>query len=156
METAAEGTGQRGVAVRWVQPEDRAALLNLSQSIFAADGWSEESLQREFDLDFSHCLIAQGDGVVGYIIFWQVLDEVHILQVATDPTKRRRGIGQQLVQACLEAGQRNGAATFLLEVRQSNDAAIALYRGAGFSDLAIRRQYYSHPTEDALVMIRQG
>ena len=76
--------------------------------------------------------------------------ELHSLAVL--PGKRRQGLGAVLLKSALSVARRRGATEMFLEVRRSNQAAIALYGRAGFVSLSVRRGYYSHPREDALVM----
>ncbi len=76
--------------------------------------------------------------------------ELHSLAVL--PAKRRHGLGSILLNSALTEARKRGAAEIFLEVRSSNQAAICLYEHAGFMPLSVRRGYYSHPREDALVM----
>ncbi len=91
--------------------------------------------------------------VVGFVIFWLVHDEVHILNVAIHPTVRRQGIGRLLMVEALERGRANGASLVTLEVRRSNFGALGLYRDLGFRPVGIRPNYYVDEGEDAVVMI---
>lgn len=143
-----------GIVIEPATVVDLPELVAVSQAAFVADGWSAENLASELALDFSHCLVARAGAVVGYLVFWCVLDEVHILQVATAPPWRGRGIASALVARTLEDGQALGGRSFLLEVRVSNLAARRLYERHGFGAIALRRRYYEHPVEDAVVMAR--
>jgi ribosomal-protein-alanine N-acetyltransferase len=89
---------------------------------------------------------------VGFALAWHAADEVHLLDLAVDPGARRRGVGRELVRAVLGYAREARARLVLLEVRRSNDAAIALYRSAGFSENGVRRGYYSDNGEDAVEM----
>jgi ribosomal-protein-alanine N-acetyltransferase len=92
--------------------------------------------------------------VVGYIVFWVVHDEVHVLNVATALAARRRGIGRALMEAAEAEGRRRGCRISTLEVRRSNAPAIALYRTMGYRQVGIRPNYYAEEKEDAIVMVR--
>ncbi|RPI05518.1 MAG: ribosomal-protein-alanine N-acetyltransferase [Zetaproteobacteria bacterium] len=94
--------------------------------------------------------------VVGYVCTWVVGDELHINNLAVHPRWRQRGIGRDLLCASLRQGRGRGARSAFLEVRTSNAAAQALYRQFGFEPVAVRRRYYTHPLEDAIVMRRTG
>jgi ribosomal-protein-alanine N-acetyltransferase len=94
----------------------------------------------------------ESTSVVGYLLSWHVADELHILQVATVPTERRRGIGRALVEEALAYGAQERIRLVLLEVRRSNVAAIALYRRLGFIASNVRRRYYDDG-EDAVEML---
>ena len=90
--------------------------------------------------------------VTGYIVFWVVADEMHILNLAVAPARRLRGIAKRLVQSALEKAYAKGARIAYLEVRASNTAAQKLYLGLGFTGISLRKGYYDRPTEDAVIM----
>jgi ribosomal-protein-alanine N-acetyltransferase len=94
--------------------------------------------------------------VVGYICVWLVGDELHINNLAVHPRWRKHGIASELLCAALERGRRGGARAAFLEVRASNVAAQSLYRQFQFEPVGIRRRYYTHPVEDAVIMGRVG
>jgi len=91
------------------------------------------------------------DSIVGASVVWIVADEVHVLEVATHPSHRRRGVARLLVSDVLRLAHAEHAAHLYLEVRRGNRAAIQLYRGAGFTTLGIRARYYADD-EDAVLM----
>jgi ribosomal-protein-alanine N-acetyltransferase len=88
------------------------------------------------------------------VVFWLVHDEVHVLNLGTALEARRRGVGRALMEEAHALGRRRGAALSTLEVRRSNAAAIALYRGLGYRQVGIRPNYYAEEGEDAIVMVR--
>jgi ribosomal-protein-alanine N-acetyltransferase len=95
--------------------------------------------------------------VVGYIVFWSVTDEMHILNLAVGTDFRRQGIARKLVLAALKRAHGKGAKRAFLEVRVSNAAAHRFYSNLGFSGTSMRRDYYDFPVEDAIVMtLEQG
>jgi len=97
------------------------------------------------------------DGTVcGYIGFWIVFEELHLLNVAVHPDWRRRGIAAKLVTAVFETAIAKGVTRALLEVRVSNVAAQQLYFRFGFYVLARRDGYYTQPSEEAMIMARDG
>lgn len=122
--------------------------------------WSRELLARELEHAWSRVVLAMETGpegaehVVGFIVFWLVHDEVHVLNVATAAEARRRGIGRALMEAAEEDGRRRGARLATLEVRRSNAAAIALYRSLGYRQSGVRPKYYAEEGEDAIVMVK--
>jgi len=89
---------------------------------------------------------------LAFALAWSVADELHLLDMASHPEQRRRGHARALLRELLRYAQREQKRLFLLEVRQSNDAAIALYRSQGFETTGVRRGYYSDTGEDALEM----
>ena len=80
------------------------------------------------------------------------VDEGDIGNVAVAPDSRRRGIGAALLKALFAESERRGTAVLQLEVRESNAPAIALYTGAGFAPVGKRKNFYSNPTENAVLM----
>ena len=98
---------------------------------------------------------SNGD-VVGYICFWYLLGEIHILNLAVHPDFRRNGIGRRLVLRVLAFGLFHGGTRADLEVRASNVSARNLYDGVGFEVVGHRPNYYIRPKEDGLFMVRQG
>ena len=96
------------------------------------------------------CLVAaEGENVLGFLVARQIApDEREILNVAVDPSARRRGVARALMQYAL----RTPDGTYFLEVRASNAAAIALYSSLGFTVAGLRKQYYHNPAEAGIVM----
>lgn len=93
--------------------------------------------------------------LAGYIVARMGADELHINNVAVREDYRRRGIGRQLLNNILEEGRRSGVPCAFLELRAGNHAARTLYEKCGFRVTSRRKNYYSDPVEDALVMIVQ-
>jgi [ribosomal protein S18]-alanine N-acetyltransferase len=114
----------------------------------------EERFREELARPWSHAWVVrdpEGPRVLAYLLAWHVEDEVHVLNLATHPDRRRRGLARMLVSALLDFARSKGASRVFLEVRRSNVAAMRLYRAAGFYVLGIRRRYYSDG-EDAVEM----
>jgi ribosomal-protein-alanine N-acetyltransferase len=87
----------------------------------------------------------------GYIVYWVLADEMHLLNLAVHPAQRRRGIARSLLTTALAKARDQGAAVVWLEVRPSNAAAQALYHSFGFKEIGIRPGYYADNGEDALI-----
>lgn len=96
-----------------------------------------------------------GNRIAGFLIVRRVLDEIEILNMAVLSGSRRQGIGSKLFSSALETASTQGVVKAYLEVRASNEAAIAFYKRHGFSMLGRRPQYYADPCEDALVLVSQ-
>jgi ribosomal-protein-alanine N-acetyltransferase len=92
------------------------------------------------------------DAVVGYAGFWMMTDEAHVSTIAAHPDWRRRGVGELLLLALIEAASELGARIVTLEVRVSNQLAQDLYRKYGFEIVGERKNYYSDNGEDAFIM----
>jgi ribosomal-protein-alanine N-acetyltransferase len=96
--------------------------------------------------------VVTDDEVIGYIDYWHIGPEIHIITVAVHPDWRRRGIGSALMDLLLGEAKRSGAKTVSLDVRPSNQPALELYRKFGFEQTGLRRRYYQDNDEDALTM----
>lgn len=128
--------------------------------------WSLELVRRELDHDWSTVILAMDvlttepvdrpefEQIAGFIIFWLVHDEQHVLNVATDPRFRRRGVGRALMLEAEARSRRRGAVLSTLEVRRSNVGAIALYEQLGYRQVGVRPRYYQEDQEDAFVMTK--
>lgn len=90
--------------------------------------------------------------VVGYIILWFLQEQVQISNFAIHPDYRKAGLGQTVLNHVLNKVKHQGAREIFLEVRPSNQAAIALYKKLGFEVLGREENYYRSPEEDALIM----
>lgn len=121
--------------------------------------WTREMYIAEIEQsNVAHFYIAR-DAVgeaIGFCACWQVIDEVHINNLAVLPEHRRGGVASALIRRALEDGAARGAHKATLEVRRSNEPALRLYEQCGFRVTAVRREYYSHPDEDALILWRDA
>jgi len=134
--------------------EDIEQVLAIERVSFTVP-WSRNLFLSEFrNTRVSLMLVARSPegGIIGYIVCWVVADELHILDLATEPFWRRRGIARMLVLAAVREGAERGASRAFLEVRASNTAALLLYEGLGFNRTLVREGYYDMPVEDAVVM----
>lgn len=95
-----------------------------------------------------------GGKLKGFIAARLIADELHINNVAVRQEYRGGGIGRSLLESVLTEGQKKGARSAFLEVRAGNRPAQALYEGSGFRASGLRKDYYSEPLEDAIVMSR--
>ena len=93
--------------------------------------------------------------IVGYAGLWWIENEGHITNVAVRPGYRNRRIGSQIVETLIDFTQEEGIDDFTLEVRRSNLAAIGLYEKFGFEVEGVRKNYYRHGREDALILWRR-
>jgi ribosomal-protein-alanine N-acetyltransferase len=136
--------------------EDLDQVLAIEQASFTMP-WSRNLFLSEFrnapvSLMLVACSPRAPRAIVGYIVCWIVADELHILDLATEPAHRRKGISRQLVLAALSYGCQRNVGRAFLEVRTSNEAALYLYEGLGFIRSTVRKGYYDLPVEDAVVM----
>lgn len=116
------------------------------------------------DAIFKDCLHAgypawvmeQAGKVVSFTIIALHGDECHLLNISVHPNFQRKGLGQQMLEFAVQAAKDRGALIIYLEVRESNNRAIALYQKMGFSQVGVRKDYYPglNQREDALVFVR--
>jgi len=115
--------------------------------------WTHGALLGEIYRDDSYFAVASGNGEkLGFIIMRCMLDCGELLQIAVDKAKRRRGVADLLMCFVLNHARQNSLSSVFLEVRKSNAAAISLYKKHGYSLVRSRKDYYTDPVEDALVM----
>jgi ribosomal-protein-alanine N-acetyltransferase len=121
------------------------------------NAWTAADIARLMHILGGFALIAEEEGVVGFILARTVAGEAEILTLAVAPWARRRGVASALVEAAVSEARRRGAHAVFLEVAADNPAALALYQGAGFAQAGLRRAYYGRsgaPAADALVLRR--
>jgi [ribosomal protein S18]-alanine N-acetyltransferase len=136
-------------------------IVSLEEACFSAP-WTRKMLEAELTGNpFAHFLVALGQdpseggaesAILGYHCFWIVFEELRLMNLAVRGSMRRQGVGRALVIEACRVGFEQAATRAILEVRASNDAARSLYRQMGFTQVSRRPQYYTHPTEDALLM----
>lgn len=100
-------------------------------------------------------LPASGHYITGFVGFWFIADEAHILSIATREAYRRRGIGELLLISAIDLATELKARIVTLEVRVSNTGAQSLYTKYSFTKIGVRRGYYTDNREDAIVMSAQ-
>ena len=118
-----------------------------------SEPWSEKSLEMLLSNGAVGFAVEANGTVVAYGGMLTVLDEGQITNVAVDPAFRRRGCGREIVCALLCHAKENGIVSVSLEVRESNEAAIALYESLGFCRRGLRKNFYRDPAEAAIVMV---
>lgn len=133
--------------------EDVPALFALEQACFGGEAFTDTQLRQMLSARYGLAMgIWEDSLLVGAALLEVLVPESEFHSLAVLPGKRRRGLGAALLKSALSAARKRGATEMFLEVRRSNQAAIALYERAGFAALSVRRGYYSHPREDAIVM----
>ena len=118
--------------------------------------WTEQIFRDCLRVGYS-CWVADRYGhVEGYGVMSVAGGECHILNLCVRPELQRQGVGRRMLAHLLDLARKHGADTALLEVRPSNQPAIALYLRAGFGEVGVRRQYYpaANGREDALILAK--
>jgi ribosomal-protein-alanine N-acetyltransferase len=116
--------------------------------------WTLGNFADSLQAGYSMWVCEANGEIIGYYVLMAAAGEAHLLNLTIAPAWRRRGLGRDLLEHCLERACDHHAASVFLEVRASNAAAIGLYHSNGFIDLAVRRGYYPARggREDALIM----
>lgn len=133
---------------------DIDAIVRVENACFSTP-WSIDAIKHEIcENKLADFMIAcdEESNIIGYIGIWTLLDECQINKIAVIPEKRKNGIGKTILNHVLEFTRDIGVKNWYLEVRESNKAAQALYRSAGFSSVGTRKNYYINPVEDAVLM----
>ena len=141
-----------------ILPMDQTHVAQIAQLevLCFSDPWSESSIASELSNPLSCWLVAvEGEKLAGYIGSQTVMGETDMMNVAVDPDFRRRGVAQTLILALVEALKARGSHWLMLEVRQSNAPARALYEKLGFAEVGRRKNYYRNPKEDALILRKE-
>lgn len=148
-------------------PEDLSEVLAIDRASFQANAATESNLRDELDRPFAKLWVARQVGarragaepqrvdagrVIAFLVAWHVADELHVLNVATEPAERRRGHARALMETVIAFAREHDVRHVLLEVRRSNAAAQGLYRALGFFAMGLRRDYYPDG-EDAIEMV---
>lgn len=134
--------------------EDIPFVALIEKECFSSP-WSEEGLSAELSnasAEF-YVLISEGE-ICAYMGMHIVLDECYIANVAVKADCRRKGYGLRLVENALKIAREKSCSFITLEVRVSNKSAISLYEKCGFEALGERKNFYSSPTENALIMTK--
>ncbi len=138
-----------------MQKEDIDRVLKIEQASFSQP-YSRELFEEELLLDLAHpCVMKTSETLVGFMDYWIIKDEMHLITIAIDPSYRRLGLGSKFVDYLVNQAEKKQVKKIFLDVRKSNVAAIALYEKFNFSKIGIRKKYYSDNNEDAIVMERK-
>jgi [ribosomal protein S18]-alanine N-acetyltransferase len=148
----------RNLTIRRAGLADVKAIRAIENQSFSSP-WSRWAFLAELGQPLSHTLVVgppppEPWETWGYIVFWIVAEEMHILNLAVHPRRRGRGIGRALLRAGLRQARELGAAVAWLEVRPSNTPALKLYASFGFQEVGRRPRYYDDTGEDAILLTR--
>jgi ribosomal-protein-alanine N-acetyltransferase len=129
-------------------------VLGIERESFS-NPWRKGDFEHALRRSSGYAIVAHQTAlIVGYAIGFFVRAEFHLASLAVRRGLRRRGVGRALLVRVFEAAGERGAKVMTLEVRMSNAPAISLYEKAGFRRIAIREDYYTHPSEDAFVLMK--
>lgn len=132
-----------------MQPDDLDEVIQIEQEAFT-DAWFKELFAMELEHDAY--VVTNGGHISGYICAWQVLDECTITNIAVRSDMKRNGVARFLFNELYKIMDSREVRYYYLEVRASNVPAQSLYTKLGFTQIGLRKAYYDHPIEDAVVM----
>ncbi|MGE5343953.1 MAG: ribosomal protein S18-alanine N-acetyltransferase [Candidatus Omnitrophota bacterium] len=142
--------------IRRVKPRDIDAISQIETELFT-DAWKPQHFIDELDHNIAFFYAAEIPGnqpppaIAGYILFWMIEDTLELHKIAVSSNYQKKGIGKQLFGFMLEKAREKKIKELFLEVRKSNIGAIKLYESFGFNAIAIRKDYYTEPCEDAII-----
>ncbi len=141
------------LSIRKMILNDLKQVVEIDRASFSLP-WPERSFRFELEENLaSRSWVAELDKqIVGMVVAWFIVDEIHIATIATHPDFRRRGIGRDLLLHTLQSAKEEGAITSFLEVREGNIYAQEMYRKFGFVEDGRRKGYYKDNGEDAILM----
>ena len=142
---------QNAVSIREMTEEDIKEIAELEKECFS-EPWSENSLRDELTNETARFFVLRdSEKLLGYIGANNICNEVYITNVAVNSKCRGKGYGKILVKHLIKQSEAERAFFITLEVRKSNENAIKLYEKCGFKLIGERKNFYSKPTEDALI-----
>ena len=137
--------------VRLAQSTDAKRLAEISAKN-VEPSWNEDDFIGGIENPQAVIFLQEEEEIFGYAVCYFAADEGEIPSIAVDQSHRRCGIGKELFEALSAYITKRGIARLFLEVREKNAAAVAFYKNQGFQEVGRRKNFYSNPTEDALIM----
>jgi ribosomal-protein-alanine N-acetyltransferase len=138
-----------------IRLRDLDEILRIEYRVYSHP-WSRGNFVDSISNGHSGWVCRVGGELVGYFVLMLAVDEAHLLNISVAEKRQGLGYGVRLLSYAMNVARRCGAGTLLLEVRPSNERALAIYRQFGFRQIGVRRGYYPAPfgREDALVLTR--
>jgi [ribosomal protein S18]-alanine N-acetyltransferase len=146
------------VQIRRITPADLDRVTEIAQTLDHAPQWPHAAYVAALDpLSTPHriALVATSSDtgtVVGFAVASLLSPHAELETIAVAMEAQRRGVAQQLFGAMIAILKRESISEVILEVRPSNQAALAFYRAQGFAETGRRRSYYADPVEDAVLL----
>ncbi|MBS5695282.1 ribosomal protein S18-alanine N-acetyltransferase [[Clostridium] scindens] len=140
--------------IRIAKEQEIEEIARLEQEIFP-DPWSLKALRDTWNQKQAQILGAWLDGqMAGYVIVYFAADESEIARIAVDEKFRRQGVAGALLDGMERVLAGKGIVRLMLDVRKSNAAALRFYLSRGFKEDGVRKNFYTNPIEDAILMSR--
>ena len=148
-------TAMEEIKIVKVSEQDISELVKIEKQCFSVP-WSENSFKTAFEDSYSQFFVAKTqltDCTVGFSgMYIAAKAEGYVYNIAVIPEYRKRGIGTELMRSLLEYSDKNKLEYLSLEVRESNSAAISVYKNLGFKKIGVRKNFYELPVENAVIM----
>ena len=141
--------------IRTFEEKDAKAVALLEKECFS-EPWSEKAILESYGNSTLFLVYEEEEKILGYAGLQIVLDECYVTHIAVTEKMRGLGIGSRLISALKSRAKQKGLRFISLEVRESNFAAISLYKKQGFVLVGKRRNFYTNPTEDGIIMTLEG
>ncbi len=138
--------------IRKMEAIDVDVVAKIEAEVFS-EPWSRDSFLNEVETPNHIYLVAEDEeAILGYCGLWEVAGEGQITNVCVAPEHRGKAVATQMLEELLAYAKQMNVEATTLEVRVSNEPAIKLYEKLGFEEAGIRKGFYSHPREDAMIM----
>ena len=146
-------TGNKGRQMRAMTEEDITGVMEIEKRSFISP-WTRGMFAQTLNSPVaSSFVMLEGAEIAGYIIFYGAGLEMHIMNIAVDPDRRRQGIALDMMHWVIGAARTMSVEECFLEVRETNFPAQRLYEKLGFKPIGKRKGYYAETNEDAIVMV---
>lgn len=140
--------------IREMEEADIDSIRAIEAQSFSTP-WSRELLLRELENPIGHNWVLEtDDSVIGYLFYWMVVGEVHLLNIAIHPDYRQRGLARFLMHHMIMHAKESEMKVIFLEVRENNKEARRLYESFRFVDVGRIKNYYPEDKQDAIIMRR--
>lgn len=143
------------IAIRRMSESDLEVVSTIEKEVFQ-DPWSLNAFKTDLNNSMAWPMVAEFENkIVGYSNIYIVAGEVQIGNFAVAPGFRNRGVGKRMMNEIFEKANEYKCHSVFLEVRESNTPAMELYRSYGFISSGKRKDYYSNPRENAIIMVKE-
>lgn len=138
--------------IRKMMEADLVEVCKIEQETFSQPWCREDFLSALRNQSNDYLVAVSEQEIIGYCGYWGIAGEGDIYNVAVKTEKRGQKVGYYMLEELIKCAKSRGIASLTLEVRESNEAAIRLYRSLGFEQSAIRKDFYTKPKENAVIM----
>ncbi len=136
-----------------IKPFSEECLNSVAEieTVCFAEPWSRDAILSSYNFNTNFFVAEKCGVIIGYIGVQSIFGEGYITNIAVLPNYRGHGVGTALLNAAVSFCKETGLSFLSLEVRKSNFTAVSIYEKAGFKAVGKRKNFYSNPTEDAII-----